>query len=82
MSWLSHRGSCALPLIMVLVAFGCEREKPALQSQPPQPASAVDQAAQQAVDAMKMPMDKARSVEGTLDQAAGRTAEMVNSAGR
>jgi len=71
-----------LILILALMAVGCEREKPATQSQPPQPASAVDQAAQQAVDAIKMPMDKARGVEETLEQAADRTAETVNNAGQ
>jgi len=75
---------CAFPvllLMMALMSFGCEGEKPASQSRPPQPASVVEQAAQEAVDAMKAPMDKARGVEETLEQAADRTAETLNNAG-
>ena len=45
---------------------GCQREAPAEKSQAPQPASVVDQAAQEAVDAIKTPMDKARGVKGRL----------------
>ena len=82
MQWLNHRGSCVLLVILGLMMLGCERENPAAQSQPSQPASAVDQAAQQAVDVVKTPMDKARGVEGTLEQSAGSTAETVNNAGR
>jgi hypothetical protein len=61
---------------------GCQRETPAEKAQPPQPASNVDRAAQQAVDAIKTPMDKARGVEGTLEQAAERQAETVRNAGQ
>lgn len=75
------RSSFLLILMMALMIWGCEGEKPAVQSQAPQPPSAVDQAAQQAVDAIQAPMDKARGVEETLGQAADRTAETLNNAG-
>ena len=57
--------------------YACEREAPAEKSSPPQPTSAVDRAAQQAVDAINTPMDKARGVEDTLGGAAERTADRV-----
>jgi hypothetical protein len=66
--------------LLIASAFGCQRETPTEKTQPPQPASAVDQAAQQAVDAVKTPMDKARGVEGTLEKSAERTADRVNEA--
>jgi len=81
MQLIDLRRSMPLMLIMVLVMFGCDQEKPPSQAQPSQPASVVDQAAQQAVGAIQAPMDKARGVEETLGQAADRTAETVNSAG-
>lgn len=73
-----------LPVYVVILAgiLGCQRETPAEKSQPPQPASAVDQAAQQAVEAIKTPMDKARGVEGTLSEAADRTADRVKETGQ
>jgi uncharacterized lipoprotein YajG len=74
------RSSFLLPLIIVVMLSGCQRETPTEKAQPPQPASTVDRAAQQAVDAIKTPMDKARGVEGTLDQAGGRTADKVREA--
>jgi hypothetical protein len=76
-------GKTSIGLLAFLVVAGlyaCQQEAPTEKSSPPQPTSAVDQAAQQAVDAIKTPMDKARSVEGTLEQAAGRTAEQVQGA--
>ena len=76
MPLIDLRCSMPLMLIMVLVMFGCDQGKP-----PSQQESVVDQAAQQAVDAIQAPMDKARGVEETLGQAADRTAETVNSAG-
>ncbi len=64
-------------VVLIAGMLGCQRETPAEKTQPPQPASAVDQAAQQAVDAIKTPMDKARGVEGTLEKAAEQTADRV-----
>jgi len=66
---LMNLRSSHVPLVVYLVLIagmlGCQREPPAERAQPPQPASTVDQAAQQAVDAFKTPMDEARGVEGT-----------------
>ncbi|HEV8328360.1 MAG TPA: hypothetical protein VGQ08_12835 [Nitrospiraceae bacterium] len=66
---------CARRLWIRLSA--CQQETPAEKAQSPQPDSAVDRAAQQAVDAIKTPMDKARGVEDTLGEAAERTADRV-----
>ena len=66
-----------LVLLVVTGLYACQQEASTEQSSPSQPASAVDQAAQQAVDAIKTPMDKARSVDGTLEQAARRAGEQM-----
>lgn len=66
--------------IVVLISgvAGCQRENPVEKSQAPQPSSSVvEQAVRQSVDVIQTPMDKARSVEGTLNEAASRTADRV-----
>jgi hypothetical protein len=76
-----RRSHFLLIIYAVLIAeiFGCQRETPAEKtgSQNNQSTGAVEQAAQQAVDAIKTPMDKARGVDDTLGKAAGRTADKV-----
>ncbi|MCI0427749.1 MAG: hypothetical protein L0Z46_07025 [Nitrospiraceae bacterium] len=69
-----------LAFLVVTGLYACQQETPTDKTNPPQPISAVDRAAQQAVDAIKTPMDKARSVEGTLEQSAGRPAEQMQRA--
>lgn len=64
-------------VILIVGVKGCQRETPTEKAQPPQPDSTVDQAAQQAVDTIKTPMDEARGVEGTLEKAAEQTADKV-----
>lgn len=65
-------------LVLGLGVSGCQRETSVEKSQaskPSQPSSVVDQAVRQSVDAIQTPMDKARGVEGTLNEAADRTAD-------
>ena len=64
-------------LVLALGASGCQRETPVEKAQAPQPPSVVEQTVRQSVDAIQTPMDKARGVEGTLSEAAGRTAERI-----
>lgn len=64
-------------LVFTIGVSGCQRENPVEKSQALQPPSVVDQAVRQSVDAIQTPMDKARGVEGTLQDAAARTAERV-----
>ena len=67
-----------ISITMVLIGFSaCQRDKTAGQSGASQPAGKVEQAVQQTVEGIKGPMDKARGVEGTLGQAAERTAEQT-----
>jgi hypothetical protein len=68
-------------MTVFITLTACQRETPTEKAQPLQPASAVDQAAQQAVDAVNIPMNKARAVEGTLGKAADRQADEVRDAG-
>jgi hypothetical protein len=71
-----------LALLVVAGLSACQQETPAekARTQNSPPTGVVEQTAQQAVDASKTPMDKARSVEGTLKQAAGRAAEQTQGA--
>lgn len=76
---IGHRWALLLSLFALMTgAAGCQRENPVEKSQAPQPSpSVVDQAVRQSVDVIQTPMDKARGVEGTLNDAAGRTAERI-----
>ncbi len=49
-----------------------DQNKPAATSKP-----AAESAGQAIVDSIKTPLDKARQVEGTLEKAAGKTADTV-----
>ena len=60
-------------MAVVLVGLvGCNQESPA--------GKATEAAGQAAVDAIKMPIDKARGVEDTLEKAAEQTADKVKEA--
>ena len=71
-----------LALLVVTGLCACQRETSAekVGTQSSSPTGVVEQTAQQAVDAIKTPMDKAPSVEGTLEHAAGRAAEQAQGA--
>jgi hypothetical protein len=70
-----------MSITMVTIGlWGCQRDKTDDQSKASQPAGTVEQAVQQTVEGIKVPMDKARGVEGTLGQAAERTAEQASQA--
>ncbi len=60
--------------VAVVGLIGCNQDSPA--------GKATEAAGQAAVDAITMPMDKARGVEGTLEKSAEQTAEKVNEAVR
>ena len=69
-----------LPLLILVLMIGwdgCQRENSVEKSQASESPSVVDQAVRQSVDAIQTPMDKARRVEQTLSEAAGRTADRV-----
>lgn len=65
-------------VVVIIAVEGCQRDKPADQSKASPPVGTVEQAVQQTVEGIKSPMDKARGVEGTLSQAADRTAEQAS----
>lgn len=74
-----------LPLLMLVLMIGlnaCQREAPVEKSQASQAPSVVDQAVRQSVDAIQTPMDKARGVEQTLNEVAGRTADRIQETGQ
>ena len=68
--------------------IGCGQEVPKTEapkaSAPSAPAapskSATDSTGQAVVDSIKAPLDKSRAVEGTLEKAAGKTADTIKDA--
>jgi hypothetical protein len=75
---IGYRGAVLLSiLVLTLGGPGCQRETSVEKSQASPSPSVVDQAVRQSVDAIQTPMDKARGVERTLNEAAGRTADRV-----
>lgn len=69
-----------MSITMVLIGLGGCQDKTADQTKASPPTGTVEQGVQQAVEGIKGPMDKARGVEGTLGQAAERTAEQASQA--
>lgn len=72
----------AMMVGMVMVGLiGCGQEAPktsAPATPPPPPSKSVtDSAGQAVVDSIKAPLDKSRAVEGTLEKAAGKTADTI-----
>ena len=68
------RNVLAIMTVTVVGLVGCNQESPAGKT--------TEAAGQAAVDAIKMPMDKARGVEGTLEKSAEQTADKVKEAGQ
>ena len=74
-----------LGAIAIVGMIGCGQEAPTGKAgAPSSPATtskpAAESAGQGVVDTIKAPMDKARQVEGTLEKAAGKTADTVKDA--
>ena len=69
-------------LLAVVGLFGCNQETPIEKTKAAAAsANAATQAAgQAAVDAIKIPLDKARQVESTLEQSAEQTAAKIKEA--
>ena len=69
-------------VVLIVGIVGCQQETPTGKTgtQNNQPAGVVEQAAQQAIDSIKTPMDKARGVEITLEKSAEQTAQKVKEA--
>jgi len=69
-------------VVMVgLIGCGQEAPKTSTPSAPAAPSKSVTESAGQAiVDTIKDPLDKSRAVEGTLEKAAGKTADTIKDA--
>lgn len=65
-------GVWAFMAVALVGLIGCNQDSPA--------GKATEAAGQAAVDAIKMPIDKARGVEGTLEKSAEHTADKVKEA--
>ena len=76
-----RHGFAFLVVYVVLLTgmVGCQQETPAgkTEAQNNKPTGAVEQAAQQAIESINTPLDKARGVESTLEKSAEQTAEKV-----
>jgi len=75
----SGRDCWVLMTLLVVWFSACEQAKTEQSAGPP-PAGVVERTVQETIDGIKGPMDKARGVEGTLGQAAERTAEQASQA--
>jgi hypothetical protein len=81
--WLAVMGG-----VVMVGLIGCGQEaskteapKAAAPSTPAAPSKSVTESTGQAVvDSIKAPLDKSRAVEGTLEKAAGKTADTVKDA--
>ncbi len=72
-----------LGAVVMVGMIGCGREAPktSTPSAPAAPSKSVTESTGQAVvDSIKAPLDKSRAVEGTLEKAAGKTADQVKDA--
>jgi len=69
-------------VVMVgLISCGHEAPKTSAPSAPAAPSKSVtDSTGQAIVDSIKTPLDKSREVEGTLEKAAGKTADTIKDA--
>ena len=74
-SWLL----CVIGLLSVVGLFGCNQETPIEKTKAAAASgnAATQAAGQAAVDAIKIPMDKARQAESTLEQSAEQTAAKI-----
>ncbi len=87
---MKRRGGWLRMMVGVVMVglVGCGQEVPkteapkaAAPSAPAAPSKSVTESAGQAVvDTIKAPLDKSRQVEGTLEKAAGKTADTVKDA--
>jgi hypothetical protein len=82
---MKRRGNWLAVMVGVVMVgmIGCGQEAPktSAPSAPPAPSKSVtDSAGQAVVDSIKAPLDKSRAVEGTLEKAAGKTADQVKDA--
>lgn len=87
---MKRRGGWLAMMVGVVIVgvIGCGQEAPkteppkaAVPSAPAAPSKSVTESAGQAVvDSIKAPLDKSRAVEGTLEKAAGKTADQVKDA--
>lgn len=70
--------------VVMVGVVGCGPEAPktsAPATPPPAPSKSVtDSTGQAVVDSIKTPLDKSRTVEGTLEKAAGKTADQIKDA--
>ncbi len=68
--------------VVMVGMIGCGQEAPKTEApKASAPSKSVtDSAGQAVVDSIKQPLDKARAVEGTLEKAAGETADTVKDA--
>ena len=72
--------SLFLSVLAVVGMIGCGQEAPKTSAPAAPSKSVTDSTGQAIVDSIKTPLDKSRAVEGTLEKAAGKTADTVKDA--
>jgi hypothetical protein len=63
--------------VVMVGIIGCGQEGPKTSTPAAPSKSVTDSAGQAVVDSIKTPLDKSRAVEGTLEKAAGKTADTI-----
>jgi len=66
--------------VVMVGMIGCGQEAPKTGAPAAPSKSVTDSTEQAVVDSIKAPLDKSRAVEGTLEKAAGKTADQVKDA--
>ncbi len=79
---MKRRGGWLAVMVGVVMVgiIGCGQEAPKTSAPPAPSKSVTDSTGQAIVDSIKTPLDKSRAVEGTLEKAAGKTADTVKDA--
>ncbi|TAL09020.1 MAG: hypothetical protein EPO02_11490 [Nitrospirae bacterium] len=76
----TSRYGLLLGVLIVVCLLGCGQEAPKTSAPVAPSKSMTESTGQAVVDSIKAPMDKSRTVEGTLEKAAGKTADQVKDA--
>ncbi len=66
--------------VVMVGLIGCGQEGPKTSASAAPGKSVTESTGQAVVDSIKQPLDKSRAVEGTLEKAAGKTADQVKDA--
>ena len=76
-----HRIAMALAACIALLVVGCSRPEPPEKERPPEPQASAVERHTELRDAIQAPQDKARAMEGAVDDAAKAQRAAIEAAG-